>query len=657
MKNLSLLFSIICLSLPFQSVGFAQNYIKNYLPESAIARFGKGYVFDFEYSPDGTRLAVGSTIGAWLYDTQTYKELHLLTGHTDYVMDVIFSPDGKTLVSQSGNRRWSSAETNLWNTSSGELIAKLTDPSIHVNDIVFSPDGDTLAIACDDNTVRFWDGVTGEPMNTFTDHWCKILKFSPDGSKLIGGSGEVIRIWDVATGELLLTFAAHANTIDSLKYSPNGKVIASHGGDNSVCLWDANTGEFLRNFKEDTTEVSSIDFSKDGKTLAIVSSDGTLRLWNSQTGEKIKTITSETKLNIVAYSPDGETFACDDDEDGTMLLFDANTAELLYSLEMPAHRQSVNDFRYSPNGRTLAVSNGFEIYFWNVDSGELQNTITGYAEVVRTVMYSPNEKTIVSLDDIVRIWDLDTKKLLKTLSLERSIREVANSPDGKTLACGTYDKTIVLWNISEWEQRGVLEGHTKGISSLVFSPDGKTLASGSWDDTIRLWDAHTGEHLKTFNAQASGIDIVLFSPDGQTLIGVGDDATVRFWNVATGKLVKTIKINADDVYSIDLSSDGTALVTADDTGKIDFWDVVTAEQKAIPDIKEEGYYVVLSPDGKTLASAAAGNISLRDVATGKLLKTLKGHIGAINSITFSSDGKTLASGCRDSTVILWDLTK
>jgi len=657
MKYLCLLFSIVFISLTWYSVSFAQNYIKNYLPEDAIARFGKGYVFDFEYSPDGTRLAVGSTIGAWLYETQTYKELHLLTGHTDFVMDVIFSPDGKTLVSQSGNRRWSSAETNLWNTSSGELIAKLTDPSIHVKDIVFSPDGDTLAIACDDNTVRFWDGVTGEPMNTFTDYWCKVLKFSPDGSKLIGGSGEVIRIWDVATGELLLTFAAHVNTIDSLKYSPNGKVIASYGGDNSVCLWNANTGEFLRNFREDTSEVSSIDFSKDGKTLAIVSSDGTLRLWNSQTGEKIKTITSETKLNIVAYSPDGKTFACDDDEDGTMLLFDANTAELLYSLEMPAHRQSVNDFRYSPNGRTLAVSNGFEIYFWNVDSSELQKTITGYAEVVGTVVYSSDQKTLVSLDDIVRIWDLETKKLLKTLSLEKSIREVANSPDGKTLACGTYDKTIVLWNISEWEKRAVLEGHTKGISSLVFSPDGQTLASGSWDDTIRLWNADTGEHLKTFNAQASGIDIVLFSPDGQTLIGVGDDATVRFWDVATGELVKTIKTNADDVYSIDLCSDGTALVTADDTGKINFWDITTAKLKAIPDIKEEGSYVVFSPDGNTLASAAAGNISLWDVATGKLLKTLKGHIGAINSVVFSSDGQTLASGSRDSTVILWDLTE
>ncbi len=657
MRNISLLIlPIILMSMPCISVSFAQNNFKNYLPEGAIARFGKGFAFDFEYSPDGTRLAVASTIGVWLYDTQTHEELHFLTGHTEYVNTVDFSPDGKTLVSQSGDGEWIfPAITKLWDVNTGELKATLTEHEGAVNSIVFSPDGETLAIAYNDNTIRFWDGVTGEPKSTLTGHRCKIIAFSPDGSRLVGGSVEEIHFWDVATGELQLTFAAHANSIDALKYSPDGKMIASRGGDNNVCLWDANTGEFLRIFRDNTGD-SSIDFSRDSKTLAIVSYDGTIWLWNTHTGEQLKIIKWDTKLKYVQYSPDGKTYACYDD-DGTMLLFNAKTGELLRTLKMPGHRQSVMDFRYSPDGRTLAVSSGYEIYFWDVPTGELQKTITGYADVVSTVIYSPNEETLVSLDDILRIWDLGTQKLLKTLSLESSIRRIAYSPDGETLACGTYDKTIVLWNVSEWKKRSVLEGHTNGISSVVFSPDGQVLASGSWNGRIRLWNPHTGEHLKTFKKHASSVSTVLFSPNGQILASTEDDTTIRFWNVATGELLRTIETETNDVYSIDFSPDSTTLVTADDTGQIKFWDVTTGKQKIMPHSKVKGYYVVLSPDGTILASVDIGNISLWDVATGKLLKTLTGHIGDINSIVFSSDGKTLASGSRDSTVILWDLTE
>ena len=655
MKNIGfLLFPIIFMSLLWHSVSFAQDYIKNYLPEGAIARFGKGYVFDFEYSPDGTRLAVGSTIGVWLYDTQTYKELHLLTGHKDFVTGVLFSPDSKTLVSLSGGS-WTPSEVKLWNVLSGELIATLIDEEIKVNHIVFSPDGETLAIASDNSPIRLWDVATGEPKTPLIEHGCKVLQFSPDGSKLVGDGGEVIRFWDVATGELQLTFAAHADSVDALKYSPDGTMIASHGGDNNVCLWDADTGEFLRNFRDNKTGFS-IDFSKDGKTLAIVNSDGTLILWNSRTGEKIKTVKRDTKLDYVAYSPDGKTLACAEGEDGTMLLFDANTAALLHSLEMPGHRKSVNDFWYSSDGRTLAVSNGFEIYFWNVDTGKLQETITGYSEVVGGVMYAPNEEKVVSSDYVVRFWDLDTHQLDKKLILESPVSSVAYSLDGETLACGTYDNTIVLWNVSEWKKRGVLEGHTSGISSMAFSPDGKTLVSGGWDDTIRFWNVRTGEPLKTLKKHASRK--VLFSPNGQILASVENDDTIHLWNVATDELVKTIQIDAGVVvYSVDFSPDGTTLVTADDAGKISFWDVTIGDRKTMTPPKEKGYYAVFSPDGAIIASAAAGKISLWDVATGELLKTLTGHIDVITAIVFSSDGKTLVSGCRDSTVILWDLTE
>ena len=650
------------------------NYIENYLPKDAITRFGKGYVFDFAYSPDGTRLALASTIGVWLIDVATGEEINLLTGHTGhltghtyYVGNVVFSPDGRTLASLSQGY-YGDDVIRLWDAVTGESIAVLTEG---IDRFVFSPDGKTLASdGRDVGVIYLWDGVTGELKTTLIGHTASVttLAFNPEGSTLAsGGDDEVIRFWDVPTAELQLTFAAHANTVGFLKYTPDGEVLLSQGGDNSVCLWETRTGKFLRILKTQTENASSIDidFSKDGRTLVSVNSDENIRLWNLHTGEQLKTIKQNRKIEFVQYSPDGRIIACSEDYgEATVLLFDADIGELLHDLKMPGHAEWVTGFQFSPNGQTLAVRTCDEIYFWDVNTGKLEKTITGYSDVVSKVVYSPDGRTLASLDiDSVRIWDLETQKLLKALSLKSSIRTIAYSPKEEILACGTNDKTVVLWDVSEWKKRGVLEGHIDGVSSVAFSSDGQTLASGSSDGKILLWNVHTGEHLRTFKKQEdeSYISTVLFSPDGQILASIEGDTTIRYWDVATGKLLKTIKVKADTVNSIDFSPDGTTLVTADDTGKIKFWDVTTGDRKEVTHFKEEGTYDVYaaySPDGNTLASVdAEDEIVLWNVSTGKLLKTLKGHISAINSIAFSPDGKTLASSCRDSTVILWDLTK
>ena len=143
---------LIFMLLPWLSVSFAQHYIPGYLPDGAIARFGKGYPFDFAYASDGTKLAVASTIGIWIYDTRAGgQELDLLTGHTYYVSRVIFSPDDRTIASIC---QWNDHTVRLWDGITGAPKAILVGHTGDMNNIVFSPDGKTLASASDDKTIR-----------------------------------------------------------------------------------------------------------------------------------------------------------------------------------------------------------------------------------------------------------------------------------------------------------------------------------------------------------------------------------------------------------------------------------------------------------------------------------------------------------------------
>ena len=172
---------------------FAQDYTRWSLPEGARARLGKGSINEIQYSPNGTRLVVAGSIGIWLYDTATYQEVALLTGHTSEVTSVAFSPDGRTLVSGSGGAFF--GETNavhLWDAVIGVHKQTLTGHTSRVNSVAFSPDGRTLASGSGTGTVRLWDAVTGEHKRILTGHTSSVenVSFSPDGRTLASGTGK-----------------------------------------------------------------------------------------------------------------------------------------------------------------------------------------------------------------------------------------------------------------------------------------------------------------------------------------------------------------------------------------------------------------------------------------------------------------------------------
>ena len=171
---------------------------------------------------------------------------------------------------------------------------------------------------------------------------------------------------------------------------------------------------------------------------------------------------------------------------------------------------------------------------WDAKTSRHIKTLTGHTDEVRSVSFSPDGDTIASgsWDDTVRLWDTKTGKPLKTLTGHTdAVYSVSFSPDGRKIASGSWDKTIRLWTTISGRPLKTLTGHTGSVNSVSFSPDGRKIASGSWDKTIRLWDANTGRLLKTLTGHANYVNSVSFSPDGHKIASGSWDNTVRLWEV------------------------------------------------------------------------------------------------------------------------------
>ena len=594
---------------------------QQHLPAVAKSRLGKGVIKAITYSPDGTRLAVASSIGIWLYDTHNGQGLDLLTTHTDYVNSVAFSPDGRTLVSGSKD-----GIIRLWDTQSGILRQSLTGHTDSVSSVVFSSDGTSLASGSPDNTVRLWDAQTGSLRKTLKGHTNAVLSvaFGPNGKTLASGSKDnTIRLWNAQTGELqnTLPLIGHKGEIGEMTFSPDEKTLAAWTWEweSPIHLWDVETGELLNNLVVETNDnVNNMAFSPDGKTLASPLNNGTIRLWNTQTGELSRILIGHTyHVSCVAFSPDGKMLASGSD-DGTLRLWDAET-------------------------------------------GKLRNTRTGYTNAVVNVSFSPDGNTIASAtdDDTVGLWSAQTGVRRHTFKVARthSIESLSFSPDGNTLVGAGYGRIIHLWDAETGELRNTLGGHTDVVAGVSFSSDGKTLASGGWDKTVRLWDVQTGTVHGILEGHTDWVNSVVFSSDGKTLASGSKDTTIHLWDVETGALENTLKGHADEVWSVSFSPDGKTLASASKDGIIHLWDVETGTIRQTTGHLKEVESVAFSPDGRTLASASWDKtIHLYDVQTDTTGRILEGHTAWVRSVAFSPDGKTLMSGSQDGTLLLWELT-
>ena len=280
----------------------------------------------------------------------------------------------------------------------------------------------------------------------------------------------------------------------------------------------------------------------------------------------------------------------------------------------------VHRIAYSPDGKHIAVMGlpGTWLY-----DAETLTEVGMIAEGANEIAFSPDGQTLASgswFDDTVHLWDVSAQKWVGRLTSQgqRRVATLTYTLDGNTLAVGYGNGDIGLWDMSTQQQTALLDTPSSSVSILAFSPDGKLLASGGSEDlTISLWDvqtqtlvgafeAHT--HVGTFEGHGHKVRSVAFSPDGKILAsGIHGHDIVFLWDVATRSRIALLANNINKKYkgvnSVAFSPDGTILASTGNDGKIWLWDARTKRRIGVLKTNADGVTsIVFRPDGKTLAS-------------------------------------------------------
>ncbi|MEH2093000.1 nSTAND1 domain-containing NTPase [Nostoc sp.] len=320
--------------------------------------------------------------------------------------------------------------------------------------------------------------------------------FSPKGNMFASVSNETIKLWSVESN-LIKRFPAHNSNVESVRFSPDGKSLASAGHEKIIKIWNLE-GKELKSFPEDSEQFFSISFSPDGKVLASVNDvDRTITLWSLE-GNKHKTLDGENGANDISFSPDGKMLASASN-DGNIKFWrlDGNLARP----PIPAAKNRVISVSFSPDGKKLvSFDRNGSIKLWNLNKSgnEPEKEINGYRGSVsyQRAIFSPDGKKLAVYntgeEGKIRLLSIKDTKRKESISFEGNTvsfegNTLSFSPDGKMFASGTKKGDIKLLTI-DGEELATLKGHSYAVSSLSFSPDGKTLASASEDGTIVLWN-------------------------------------------------------------------------------------------------------------------------------------------------------------------------
>ena len=562
---------------------------KDTMPAELIwSKTAQDWIRAIAVSPDGSVLATGGDDKVMLYQARNGREIGGI--HNSAVQTLAFSPDGRWLAGSGSDaviRLWAIAaikaksdsakldeakldEAKPDNTKSDQ-IEPIVEPMLTlsghkglVHALCFSPDGTRLASGGNDGSIVLWkmtcgaDWLSGEKHHTFRPPSDRIstLAISPDGRFLASGGDEAhLRLWNLEKLKPMANISTDRSRLWSVAFQQQeSRLLLGAGGERQqLMLWQvAADSEDMSDAEAEPVagaEVRSLKtyrgYAQGIRALAYLGDrriigggdSGDLLVWDAQTGDRTATLSlHQGRIWSVAVDAQQRRIASASD-DYTVRLWDAKTGQCLTTL--CGHNSWVRAVSFSNHGRYLAsAGDDCTVRIWNTVSGICSKVLDRASHWIRAVSFDPtNARYVVSGGDarVVTRWDRKENTYEELAHHEHRICSVAHCSDGRLIASGSDDATVVVWDIKNKEIVYHFKQPHLGVKSVSFSPDGRYLAAGGEDQIVYVWDLHQSDpnqhclklRPNDYTGLAGGVRSVVFSPDGQFVISGGLDEMIR----------------------------------------------------------------------------------------------------------------------------------
>lgn len=561
-------------------------------PPGEIRRF-EGHtesVLSVAFTPDGRQLlSCGAEPSVRLWDVRSGKQVQINRDRRR--LRVRVSPDGKRALFAC-----SDGSLELWDLNDWRLLHTLKGHEGPATDVAFSADG-LQALSCgEDCQLRLWDLTTGQEVCPPFGHEGDLAKvagppcgvaLSLDGRRaLVGYSKGYLSLWPMDRNELPKGFPKHFGRVPAVAFSRDGGRALSGGGDNKILLWDVGNGQSqdLVVFDGHTQEVENVAFSPREDRVLSGSKDGTMRLWDAGTGRELAHFDVHAEVTSVAFSPGG-SWAVSAATNHSIRLWQLPPPPVSLGRQAGTvgevwHKGlggEVLRVAVSPDGRrALAACGDGTVRLWSLDEGREMHQYPGHKGPAKAVAFLPDGRQALTggEDGTVRLWDLDgaahSQELARLEEHGGGASSLAFSPDGKTLLVGTNQGAIRQWDVDNGKEGHPFAGHTGKVYAVAFSPDGRYVLSGGADRTVRLWSVEGAEELRRWKYDDEVLGVA-FAPDGRRFVFRGKDQTVRLRDLATGHEEKLFEGHSVQVRDMAYCPDGAHLLAAAADGTLRLW--------------------------------------------------------------------------------------
>lgn len=468
--------------------------------DTVIIDPASGFVRALDYNPTGETIAYGVYDGTYdgtvrIHDVVTGAEIRRFSAHTTPVTAVAYNADGTQIASVAWDRT-----VRIWDLEQGIEAHSFIGFADRVLAMAFSPDGASLAMGIGnignniysgndesvDQSLWLFDMQNREQIDAFTGHphWQWTVDLSPDGQLAVTGGGPLnlpsdleenseaeqallasttVLVWDVETLEVVAELAAHSNTVDSVRFHPDGERVLTSGWDSQIILWDIATESQIRTYEGHEGRVYMVRFLRDGANFVSVGSDGQAILWDTESGEIIRVFEHQ--------------------------IAGGDGADML---NIP-----VNGLDFNRDESILAsttgnwgVSNGNLVWLWDIETGDVIQQFEGHGHIVNEVRYHPSGLYLVSSswDGTLRVWNPVTGEEVRQFSGHASETfGIDFSEDGRVMLTTSSDRTVRMWDWATGEEMQRFTEHNDWIQEVIFSYDDSFAISAGQDPAARIW--------------------------------------------------------------------------------------------------------------------------------------------------------------------------